>query len=269
MAVPTGPGGRTASVLATKIGGRDAGPGGPASLADDVYSTLKHEIQNLIIPPRQKLDEGALVRRFGISRTPVREAIRRLVADELVDLVPHQSARVRPILFEGVRDYFECMRVMQKAIFVLGAARIGAPEIAAAEAAHRKLEAASERRDMVAIPDLNTAFHAAIAEGAGNHFLSDAYKRLLMQGTRLAALTVRHYIVSQWDEEMAKLSIDHRDILEAARDHDQHRMAGLSDRHVELFRHQVVDALASEKSAGLLGDISDTATRHLLPNPSA
>ncbi len=272
MVANAGSGGGPPSAPSSGAGGRGAGPGRPASLADDVYSTLKHEIQNLIIPPRRQLDEAALVRRFGISRTPVREAIRRLVADQLIDLTRHQSARVRPILFEGVRDYFECMRVMQKAIFVLGAARIGAAQIAAAEAAHRELEAATERRDVLAIPDLNTAFHAAIAAGAGNHFLSDAYERLLILGTRLAALTVRHYIVAQWDEEMAKLSIDHRDILEAAREHDQQRMAELSDRHVELFRNQVVDALASEKSDHLLGDISDTATRHLLsdsPPPPA
>lgn len=267
MTANTRTGGGAASVPSTGVGGREAGPRRPSSLADDVYSTLKHEIQNLIIPPRRQLDEEALVRRFGISRTPVREAIRRLVADDLIDLFPHQSARVRPILFERVRDYFECMRVMQKAVFVLSSARISESQIAATEAAHRELEAAAERRDTLAIPDLNTAFHAAIAEGAGNHHLGEAYRRLLMLGTRLAALTVRHYIVSQWDQEMAKLSIDHRDILEAAREHDQIRMAELSDRHVELFRNQVIEALASEKSDGLLSDISDTATRHLLPDP--
>ena len=122
---------------------------------------------------------------------------------------------------------------------------------------------------MFAIPDLNTDFHIAIADGAGNRYLRDAYERLLLQGTRLAALTTRHYIVSQWDEEMGKLSVDHVDILEAARGHNQHRMAELSDRHVELFRNQVVDAMASEKSDGLMTDISDTATRHLLPDPSS
>ena len=138
----------------------------PVSLADEVYLTLKHEIQNLIIPPRSRLDEGALVARFGISRTPVREAIRRLVADELIDLNPHQSARVRPILFEGVRDYFESMRVLQKAVFVLSAASIDGPQIEVAEASHEVLEAASKRRDMLAIPDLNTDFHIAIVDGA-------------------------------------------------------------------------------------------------------
>ncbi|NQU58505.1 MAG: GntR family transcriptional regulator [Rhodospirillales bacterium] len=237
-----------------------------SSLAEDIYLTIRHEIQNLIIPPREQLDEGTLARRFGISRTPVREAIRRLVADDLIDLFPHQSARVRPILFERVRDYFECLRVMQKAVFVLSAARITAPQIAIAEAAHLELEVASERRDTLSIPDLNTAFHATIAEGAGNHHLFEGYERLLMLGTRMAALTVRHYVVSQWDDEMAKLSVDHRDILEAAREHDQHLMADLSDRHVELFRTQTVDAMASEKSDGLVNDISDTATRHLLPS---
>ena len=269
MAANIGQIGGAISAPQAALVGKDGRPRRPVSLADEVYLTLKHEIQNLIIPPRSRLDEGALVERFGISRTPVREAIRRLVADELIDLIPHQSARVRPILFEGVRDYFECMRVLQKAVFVLSAARIDRSQIELAEAAHEILESASIQRDMLAIPDLNTDFHMAIADGAGNRYLRDAYERLLLQGTRLAALTTRHYIVSQWDDEMGKLSVDHQDILEAAREHDQHRMAELSDRHVELFRNQVVDALASEKSDGLWADISDTATRHLLPDPAS
>ncbi len=84
--------------------GRDAVPRRYASLVNAIYSTLKGESQGLVIPPRAQLDEAALVQRFGISWTPVREAIRRVVADDLVDLVPHQKARVSPILFESVRQ---------------------------------------------------------------------------------------------------------------------------------------------------------------------
>ena len=60
-----------------------------ASLGDNVYLTLRREILSLVIAPRAQLDEAALVRRFAVSRTPVGEATRRLVADKLVELIPH------------------------------------------------------------------------------------------------------------------------------------------------------------------------------------
>ena len=239
------------------------GPTRRGSLADDVYRTLRREVLSLVIAPRAQLDEAALVRRFAVSRTPVREAIRRLVADKLVELIPHQSARVRPILFEGVRDYFESLRIVQKAVFVLSAARIEPGQIETAEATEAALEEASARRHVGAIPDLNTDFHMAIAVGAGNVILADIYQRQMFEGTRLSALTLRRYAVSDWDGEMAKLITDHHDILVAAAAHDQRAMADLSDRHVELSRSQAVNALTQEDPTGLLGDVSDIAAAHL------
>lgn len=236
---------------------------GRASLADDVYRTLRREILSLVIAPRAQLDEAALVRRFAVSRTPVREAIRRLVADKLVELIPHQSASVRPILFEGVRDYFESLRIVQKAVFVLSAARIEPQQIEAAKATEAALEEASRRRDVAVIPDLNTDFHMAIAVGTGNSNLADIYQRQMIEGTRLSALTLWRYVVSDWDGEMAKLTTDHHDILAAAEANDQRAMAELSDRHVELSRNQVVKALTQEDPTGLLNDVSDVAAAHL------
>jgi DNA-binding GntR family transcriptional regulator len=234
-----------------------------ASLADDVYQTLRQEILGLVIAPRVQLDEAAMVHRFAVSRTPVREAIRRLVADKLVELIPHQSARVRPILFEGVRDYFESLRIVQKAVFVLSAARIEPAQIEAAKATQASLEEASACRDIAAIADLNTDFHMAIAIGAGNTNLAEIYQRQMIEGTRLSALTLRRYLVSDWGGEMAKLITDHHDILGAAAAHNQSTMAELSDRHVELSRNQVVKALTQEDPTGLLDDVSDIAAAHL------
>jgi DNA-binding GntR family transcriptional regulator len=152
---------------------------------------------------------------------------------------------------------------VQKAVFVLSAARIEAPQIEAARATEAALEAASRRREVAAILDLNTDFHMAIAVGAGNANLAEIYQRQMVEGTRLSALTLRRYAVSDWDGEMSKLITDHHDILAAAAAHDQRAMAELSDRHVELSRSQAVNALTQEDPTGLLDDVGDIAAAHL------
>jgi DNA-binding GntR family transcriptional regulator len=85
----------------------DSKPDGKAdSKADLVYRRLRAEIESGALAPGTPLAELALVERIGASRTPVREALRRLAAEGLVDLVPRQGARVSRISPQSVRDLF-------------------------------------------------------------------------------------------------------------------------------------------------------------------
>jgi DNA-binding GntR family transcriptional regulator len=78
----------------------------PQSKADLVHAQLKSEIESGRLTPGTPLGELALVERTGASRTPVREALRRLAAEGLVDLVPHQGARVSRVSPQSVHDLF-------------------------------------------------------------------------------------------------------------------------------------------------------------------
>jgi len=233
-------------------------------LGEDVYARLKHDIQTLVLPPRSALDEVALVRRFGVSRTPIREALRRLAADALVELVPHQSARVSPILLDGVRDYFEALGVLQKVVLVLSVQRATASMIVDAEALGRSIEAAARKRDGEAIPELNMAFHLALARGADNHFLLAAYERLMDQGLRLSGLTMRYYLASDWATHLEALVRDHREMLRAMEERDVAAIAGLSDRHVVLFRDNVLSGLVGDRQSEPGRSASDLAIEGLI-----
>ncbi|HEX2072313.1 MAG TPA: GntR family transcriptional regulator [Geodermatophilus sp.] len=90
----------------------DAGQPG-ASKADLVHRQLKAQIESGELPPGEPLSELSLVSRTGASRTPVREALRRLAAEGLVDLVPRQGARVSRVSPQSVRDLFDFRTLLE------------------------------------------------------------------------------------------------------------------------------------------------------------
>jgi DNA-binding GntR family transcriptional regulator len=83
------------------------------SKADQVHALLKEQIEAGELAPGTPLSELWLVERTGASRTPVREALRRLAADGLVDLVPRQGARVSRVSLRSVRDLFEFRSLLE------------------------------------------------------------------------------------------------------------------------------------------------------------
>jgi DNA-binding GntR family transcriptional regulator len=87
--------------------------GPDASKADLVHRRLKAEIESGALTPGTPLGELSLVERTGASRTPVREALRRLAAEGLVDLVPRQGARVSQVSLQTVRDLFDFRSLLE------------------------------------------------------------------------------------------------------------------------------------------------------------
>jgi DNA-binding GntR family transcriptional regulator len=92
-----------------------AGPEADVSKVDLVHRRLKEEIELGELAPGTPLSELSLVERTGASRTPVREALRRLAAEGLVDLVPRQGARVSRVSLQSVRDLFDFRALLEPA----------------------------------------------------------------------------------------------------------------------------------------------------------
>lgn len=101
-----------------------------ASKVDLVHRQLKAEIESGTLPPDAPLAELALVQRTGASRTPVREALRRLAAEGLVHLTPHQGARVSRVSLGNVRDLFDFRTLLEAEVMrQAAAAATGDPEL--------------------------------------------------------------------------------------------------------------------------------------------
>ena len=173
--------------------GGTAGP--EASKADLVHRTLKEEIELGELAPGTPLSELSLVARTGASRTPVREALRRLAAEGLVDLVPRQGARVSRVSLRSVRDLFD-LRSMLEPTAIAQATRAAAarPELHRAFADLRTGFARIQRRGPSparsrAFYELADRFDWTIIGATGNEHLRRTIAELRPHTARLRNLS--------------------------------------------------------------------------------
>jgi DNA-binding GntR family transcriptional regulator len=222
--------------------GRSASKGSSARV---VYESLRARILNLDLRPGVDLDESTLVEIYGVSRTPVREALIRLGAEHLVTLLPNRGARVAPIDLQTLDAFFEALNLNQRAINRWAAIRHSRAHLRPIRAAMEAVEAAGARRDPAAMTDRNCDFHLAIAEAAGNEYVADAYRRLQMEGLRLSriSLTFKFDRDNSLAAHVDKVLADHHAIVDAITKRDAERAEALGGAHAWLFRDRVVKNL--------------------------
>jgi DNA-binding GntR family transcriptional regulator len=220
----------------------------PASrvLAEEIYSTLKEDILNAELPPSAILDEMQLMERFEVSRTPVREVIRKLAADGLVGLEPHRSAYVKTFTVQDIADFFEAFRLTQRLVMILSAARISREQIDKLLKIEERLESACGTKKVRMARELNIQFHVEVAAGCSNVYLQQSYGRLLDHSTRLSSLTFRQIVDRDWKLHADLILKNHNDIIGALIKRDCDAIARMSDDHIEIFKRRVYEALDKE-----------------------
>ncbi len=144
--------------------------------ADEVYNTLKDEILSGIISSGEMLSENEIARRFGVSRTPVREALNQLACERLVQVMPQRGHLVRTVSFSEVMEAFRMRELLEVE--------------AAGEAARFITDEEIEylRRIMTDPEDLVTAnfrFHTAIGRISRNRLLAESIEEILMLMQRM------------------------------------------------------------------------------------
>jgi len=168
--------GGAATPTAADANGPDAATAGrshvPKTLADRLRMQISDDIVRGELAPGAVLDEMELARRFNVSRTPVREAIRRLEASGLVDARPHRSAVVaRPGLLQIV-SMFEVLRELEVLCAGFAAERMTKAEHAELQRIHRSLRPVVRSGDPQRYHEINEHFHAAIYAGSHNAHLA-------------------------------------------------------------------------------------------------
>jgi DNA-binding GntR family transcriptional regulator len=128
--------------------------------------------------PGQRLDEVSLAERFGVSRTPIREALIQLSASGLVDIRPRRGAHVTLLGPRELVESFELMAEIEASCARLAAARMSAADRAAIAAAHAECREAVAAGDDAAYYPANAVFHAAIYAATGNRVLGAEALRL-------------------------------------------------------------------------------------------
>lgn len=184
------------------------------TLHQEVTTRIREMIRTGELSRGQKIDEKHLSELMGVSRTPVREALRGLHSEGLVDLIPHRGAYVTQPSIEEIQDLFEVMAVLEGTCARLAASRMAGEDLKKIETLHRSLEKHFTKRDHEAYLETNHYVHVTIQELSGNKVLND-----VLNGLRQKVLLYRHrqlYYKDRFEKSMK----EHRDILEALRQRD-------------------------------------------------
>jgi DNA-binding GntR family transcriptional regulator len=153
-------------------------PKRPATRAEEIRQAIEGDIFQGRLRPGTRLDEESLAARFGLSRTPVREAILQLVHSGLVEKKPRQGAVVAPLDLHRMVQMFEVMSEIEGLCARYAARRMSADEKAALAALHAQARDFCTARDLDAYYATNRAFHDAIHDGSHNDILREMARSL-------------------------------------------------------------------------------------------
>jgi DNA-binding GntR family transcriptional regulator len=199
--------------------------GDGTTLAETLRFQLADEIIRGMLAPGTALDETELARRFQVSRTPVREALRQLAASGLVESRAHRGSVVARPSHERLIGMFEVMAELEALCASLAAARTTPAERHALAATHEALRALIQNGDPHRYHELNEAFHATIYAGAHNSYLAEITlaTRLGVQPFRRAQFrNLGRLAKSHSEHDLVVTAImrgDRRGAEEAMRDH--------------------------------------------------
>jgi DNA-binding GntR family transcriptional regulator len=197
--------------------------------SDLAYTRVRALILSGDLSPGAVLPQAALARTIGMSTTPLREALRRLKQEGLVELDAHRDARVRPLDAAEARDLLEVRRTLDPLAASLAAQRRTEDDLADVRAALDGLEALSNSPSPAEL-ESHHRFHAAIHRASHNALLTQTLDGLWMKTDRYR----RHGLEpGRSDEERDARATEHRLLFEAVRDGDPEAAADLMRRHVE------------------------------------
>jgi DNA-binding GntR family transcriptional regulator len=148
------------------------------TLHDEVAGYLRGMLVEGRIPPGAKLNERELCQLLKVSRTPLREAIKRMAAEGLVDLLPNRGAVAVRLSETDVLPSFAVLADLEGLSGELAARRITSAEVAAIKARHQKMLACFASQDLSGYYQLNAQIHAAINDAARNPVLAKTYREI-------------------------------------------------------------------------------------------
>jgi DNA-binding GntR family transcriptional regulator len=189
-----------------------------SNLAEGIYRSLVTSIVAGELPPGRKLDEHSVARQFGVSRTPVREALRELAARGLVEILPRKGGVVALPSQERLADLMEAESEIEALCCRLAAQRMNGIERGALQALHEEAAAVAEGGTLEEYFALNHAFHEAICRATGNVTITEA-----IAGLRLRLSPFRRPPAEKDRERMRRSQADHLAILAAIMESDAER----------------------------------------------
>ena len=210
------------------------------NLPEAIFQKLRSLLVEGKIAPGSKLNERELAESLHVSRTPIREAIRRLAAEGLVELITNRGAIALQLSLEDVVHTFDVIAQLEGFSGELAANNISDAALSELEALQYEMMASYARRDLSSYYKLNLRIHHLINQAANNPILSRLFSQV---NARIEALRFRS---NQDGVKWEKAVEEHQEMLDALKTHDSARMRKIMIQHVQNKRDVVVQLLTSE-----------------------
>jgi len=212
------------------------------SLHAQVVETLREMIVETRLVPGERIDEKNLCQVLGISRTPLREALKVLASEGLVELLPNRSSRLTPLTQENVGEMFQVLGWLDFHAGQLAAGRSTEKDVVALRNIHERMMRHHRAGERLAYFRLNRELHTKIIEIAGNSVLSGIYGSLMAQAQRARFIAIQSQ--DHWDRGVQ----EHEAIIEALAAGDGPRLGQLLMEHVQETGHLVGKSFVSAES---------------------
>jgi len=225
-----------------------------------VYDRIREDILSLGLAPGRDLDEKTLAAQYGVSRTPIREALIRLSADGLIEFSPSRGARVSSLILPNLPRYLEMLDLCQRAFARIAAVRALPKDKKRLEAALTRFEKAvraldiTHYRQVIVVADAEADALRALSFCAHNAYLYEISDKLLVQGQRMLRLPFAYNPSAEGpvaDYIAARLGA-----LQGARDAIHAKDGAAAEAHLRLFHRALAKRLAAYVTENLAADVS-------------
>ncbi len=210
-------------------------------LRDVVFNTLRQAILRGELKPGERLMEIQLANKLGVSRTPIREAIRKLELEGLVLMIPRRGAEVAEITEKSLRDVLEVRGALEELAVKLACQKITDEQIQELRMAEKEFEMALSSGDVTVYAEADVKFHDVIYRATDNQRLIQLLFNLREQMYRYRVEYLKR------EESHGNLLIEHRRIIETIANRDMDAAVDAVCQHIDNQVSAVIDTIRMKK----------------------
>jgi DNA-binding GntR family transcriptional regulator len=206
-----------------------------------VTSQLREMIESGELPPGEKINEREFCEKFDISKTPLREALKVLVAEGLVSHRQYVGYRVTSVDLDELRSVFEMLHALEELAGTLIAERITSADLAEIEALHQRMLTFYQKGDKKNYFRTNQTVHAKLIDAAGNPVLASVYHNLMSKVYR--ARGTANIGQARWGQSLG----EHEEIIASLRGESGTPLPQIMRQHSENTAKEVIEFLCTQK----------------------
>ncbi|AMD02609.1 MULTISPECIES: GntR family transcriptional regulator [Halomonas] len=213
----------------------------PRTLFREVADRIRDLIEHGELAPGERISEKQLCENFGVSRTPLREALKVLASEGLVELLPNRGARVKQLTYKMVKDTYDLMGALEGLSGELACQQISDEGITAICALHERMLVHYRNRELPEYFQVNQKIHESLLAASNNDVLLEMYNNLSQRVKRV------RYSKKMTDSYWRRAVQDHEEMIAALKKRDSKRLG-------QVLRDHLCNKLEVASIAGVIDD---------------